>query len=302
MSEQNKTDKIEEREDHEGKIVLIPQGAVEHRIRTIASTIHIARKYKRPLEVIWHSNDLLPASSDRLFTLLPRVTQENITIRQGVMRDKIINSPPSNENLFLTWPFVTFRYDRHLSKRHVERLLRDDRNQLDQIFANRDEKLLISTDQNWGNFPYMYDALEATVEVNNVLLSRMSSWKGNVIGVHINRTIGPKSSFQESPIELFIKRMQEMVESDPTIQFFIATTSKDERERLATLFRDRIFVPHSAADVYSLKGTIQSLGELLALSHTRKILTTPDSVYSQVASEIGRIPIEALSIYSNPVT
>lgn len=276
-------------------IVLVPQGSIEHRIRTIASTIYIARRCGRQLEIIWHSSDLLPASSDRLFTLLPQVAQDGITIRQGTWLDKVIHNPPSKGNLFLTWPLVAFRFDRTLSHSRVVKLLSEDEDKLDEILANHEEKLLISTNQTWGNFPFMYDALEATVEVNNVLLSRMSSWRGNVVGVHIHRS--SSSSLQESPIELFIKRMQEMIVSDPTVQFFIATTSKDERERLATLYRDRIFVPHSAADFYSIKGSIQSLGELLALSHTNKILTTPNSTYAQVASEIGNIPLEELSVF-----
>ena len=127
----------------------------------------------------------------------------------------------------------------------------------------------------------------------------MASWKNSVVGVHINRRANSRSTFNECPIELFIKRMQEMIEADRETNFYIATTSKDERERLATIFRERVYVPHSVADPDTLKGVIQSLGELLALSHCDRILTTPESNYSQVASELGNVPLETLSIYAN---
>ena len=105
---------------------------------------------------------------------------------------------------------------------------------------------------------------------------------------------------QDSPIELFIKRMYEMVVADPGTSFFVTTTSHDERERLQTLYSSRIIAPSSMSDGTSVDGLIEIYGDLLALSQTTKILTTPNSAYSAVASTMGHIRSEALSIYSSP--
>ncbi|MDO5017256.1 MAG: hypothetical protein Q4E10_02700 [Porphyromonas sp.] len=280
-------------------ITLVPVGGIACRIRTIASMIYLAEKYQRPLEILWHSGELMPLPTDRLFTLVPRLQGKRITVRQFKRRDHLINTPPMPQNLYLTFPFTSLRYDRVLSPKRVESLLGGQRHNLEEWIKDRDKSLLIATDQPLGKFDNMYEVLEPTVEVNNVLLSSMASWKGRVIGVHINRRINPQTTHNESPIELFIKRMQEMIEQDNDVEFFIATTSKDERERLAAIFRNRVYVPQTATDPHTLKGVIQSLGELLALSHTERILTTPGSNYSQVASEVGDIPLEPLSIYAN---
>lgn len=289
----------EVRNEEQGKtITLLPLGGIASRIRTISSMIYLAERYARPLEIIWKTDDYMTISTDRLFTIAPELAQKGIQLRQAEWIDNILNTPPTSSNFFLSWPFVSLGYDRVLGPKRVEYMLANARAELDGYLKDAEKSLLIATEEGFGRYPHMYDSLETTVEVNNVLLSSMASWRGRVVGVHINRRINPQSIFNESPIELFIRRMQEMIEQDREVAFFIATTSKDERERLATIFRDRVFVPHSVADPHTLKGVIQSTGELLALSHTERILTTPGSNYSKVAADIGRVPIETLSIYT----
>lgn len=280
-------------------ITLVPMGGVASRVRTIASMIYLAEKYRRPLEIIWHTDDEMPVSTDRLFTLVPRLSSKNITLRAYQTSDLLLNMPPMLSNLYLSFLAVSLRYDKVLSGSRLERMLTTNREELEALLKDGDKSLLIATDKSFGNYYRMYDVLESTVEVNNVVLSIMASWKNSVIGIHINRRMNPQTTFNECPIELFIKRMQEIIVADKNTNFYIATTSKDERERLATIFRDRVYVPHSVADPDTLKGVIQSLGQLLALSHCDRILTTPESNYSQVASELGNVPLETLSIYAN---
>lgn len=279
-------------------ITLIPRGGIARRLRTIASMIHLAKTFERPLEILWLTEDSMPVSPDRLFTLVPSLRSLGIHMVQGTWLDRLCSTPPSPSNLFLTFPFTSIRYDRVLSVKHVEQLLESKRRHIETLMEQKDKSLLLATEESLGNYPNMYDAIEPTVEVNNVLLSSMASWSGRVIGVHLNRRINPQSTYRECPIELFIKRMQEMVEADPELHFFIATTSKDERERLATIFHDRVYVPNRVPTTHTLKGVIQSMGELLALSHTDEILTTPGSNYARVAAEIGHVPLETLSIYT----
>lgn len=280
-------------------ITLLPLGGIACRIRTISSMIHIAREYNRPLEILWRTDDYMPVSTDRLFTLKPGLISDNVTMRPMGWTDALLNTPPMPCNFFLSFPFVALGYDKVLGPKRVEYMIAHERAELDDLFRDTEKSILIATGDGLGRFLGMYDILEATVEVNNVLLSSMASWKRRMVGVHINRRINPQTTYSESPIELFIRRMQEMIEADNEISFFIATTSKDERERLATIFHERVFVPHSVADPHTVKGVIQSFGELLALSHTERILTTPGSNYAKVASEIGGLPLETLSIYSS---
>lgn len=289
----------EKKEEVRKGITLVPMGGIASRIRTISSMIHIAKEYQRPLEILWRTDDYMPVSTDRLFTLKPNLASENVVMRQAVWSDSFLNTPPMVSNFFLSFPFVALGYDKVLGPKKIESMIAQNRTELDDLFRDTEKSILVATDEGLGKYLGMYDVLEATVEVNNVQLSSMASWKRRMVGVHINRGINPQTTYSESPIELFIRRMQEMIEADNDVCFYIATTSKDERERLATIFHERVFVPHSVADPHTVKGVIQSFGELLALSHTERILTTPSSNYAKVASDIGGVPLETLSIYAS---
>ena len=43
--------------DPSGKITLVPTGGLGERLRAVASTIALARKHSRPLEIIWFETD-----------------------------------------------------------------------------------------------------------------------------------------------------------------------------------------------------------------------------------------------------
>ncbi|MDO5035853.1 MAG: hypothetical protein Q4D93_02715 [Porphyromonas sp.] len=280
-------------------LTLVPAGSLATRLRVICSAIDQANKAERDIDIIWLVNEDFPTPSDRLFTISPTYINEGVTvtIRQSNWRDTLINTPPSRRNLFITWPFMVFRYQRYFSLRSRE-LPKDFDLNFERLLGRKRESILISSDVPMGpSSSKMYTALEATVEVNNVLRSRMSGWTGNVVGVHINRNV-PEGNIDDCPTELFIRRMQKMIEEDPTVCFFITTNSSDEKERLATLFRERVFMTYSTQEPNSQKGIIEEFGELLALSRTRKILSTMASPSAQVAAEIGDIRLETLSVFT----
>lgn len=279
-------------------IFLIPFGGIARRLQTIASAIVLARQYERPLEIIWFSTDHFQSSAGRLFTLSPKLLDDNITIREATWKDWFINDTPRKTNLWFPAPFVFWRYDRFLSPKKVRQLLVNSPDELHAILMKKDEKVLISTNEALTTKRDMYNVIEPTVEVINSRNSRMSGWPHNVVGIHINRS-SSGGSYTDSPTELFIQRMQSMIEQDTSVSFFVATTSNDERERLKTIFKHRIFTSQSVTDSESQEGIIESYGELIALSCTRRIITTPNSSFSEIAAALTNIPIEQLSIFSS---
>lgn len=280
-----------------GKTSLIPFSGIAKRIRTIASFIEVLKDSEKEAEIIWFRTDSFDCSYSRLFTLSPKLVPSGITIRDSTWKDWLFNDTPRKANFFFPAPFLLFRYDRFLSPRRVSTLLKNNPRELMQYIQAPTDQTLLATNQALTMRRGMYRTIEPTVEVTNIRNSRMSGWTDNVVGIHINRAQSG-SSMHESPTDLFIKKMQSMLESDPTTRFFVATTSMDERERLQTIFGENVFAPFSISAPESEEGIIESFGELLALSHTRKILTTPGSSFSEVAAEIGHIPIEQLSIYN----
>lgn len=292
------------KKDSIGSITIIPLGGVARRIRTIASAIELFNEHpEKPVEILWIPTDDFSAPSERLFTLSPKYVSSHITIREGTWRDRLTNDIPQVRNLFLPAPFVFLRYDHIWGPKRVSELVRSGKEyaaDLRERCLKPGEKILLCTNETLCKCDsQIYRYLVPTVEVTGVRNSRMSGWKDNVVGIHLTRT-RDDNNYAESPTELFIQRMQKMVERDTTTTFFLATTNSDEMERLQTIFRKRVFALHSISEPGSAESAIESYGELLALSHTRMILTTPNSTFSEVASELGRIPLEQLSIYNLP--
>ena len=189
-------------------------------------------------------------------------------------------------------------FDSVLTNDKIKELQAHAPEQLELIFRRRHHRLFIETSMELTRSRDMYSPLLPNIEVINVRNSRLSSWHNNIVGIHIDRD--SSVSMQDSPIELFIKRMHEIVVADPGTSFFVTTTSHNERERLQTLYSSRIISPSSMSDGTSVDGLIEIYGDLIALSQTTKILTTPNSAYSAVASTMGHIRSEVLSIYSSP--
>lgn len=290
------------RKDASGFITLIPYGGVARRVRTIASAIDLfAEKTEKRVEILWFTTDDFSAPSERLFTLSPKYVPEHITIREATTADRITNDVPCRSNLFLSAPFVFVKYDLILPPSKVTGLVTEGKEYaaaLREVCSKYGERVLMSTNETLTKRDSrIYRYLVPTVEVTGVRNSRMSGWHENVVGVHLSRS-NDANSYAESPTELFIQRMQKMIERDPTTSFFLATTDSDEMERLQTIFRNRVFAIHSISEPGSPENAIESYGELLALSHTRMILTTPNSTFSEVASEMGRVPMEQLSIFN----
>lgn len=284
--------------DPAGKITLVPRGSLGERLRAVASTIAVARKYVRPLEIIWFQTEDFEAPSNRLFTLDPQMGRESITIRDAKWSDWLYNRYPDKGNAWLSMPYLLLSYDNILTDKKIKELKKESPDKLDQIFRKRHCRLFIQTGLELARERNMYAPLLPNIEVINVRNSRLSSWHNNIVGIHIDRDSA--LSMQDSPIELFIKRMHEIVVADQTTSFFVTTTSHDERERLQTLYSSRIVAPSSMSDGTSVEGLIEIFGDLLALSQTVQILTTPNSAYTEVAAAIGHVRSEALSIYSSP--
>lgn len=278
------------------RLTLVPIGGLTDRLKVIASAITIALKAEREMEIIWFSDESLYCPSYRLFTLAPALTEAGITIREATAKDWFLNDRPCTGNGFLSYPFILFRYDRCISPGEIEHVSRTAPERLQDYFRGR-ERILLTSSTSFGDHTQMFKDLEATVEVKNAFRSNLSGWTHNVVGVHLDAS-QRQDGHTHSPIELFIKRMQGMIEDDPGVAFFIASDMLEERERLSVIFSGRILMPHTLSSMDTPKGCINAFGELLALAQTKHILSTKGGSFAQVASLIGDVPLETLSIYS----
>lgn len=119
---------------------------------------------------------------------------------------------------------------------------------------------------------------------------------GHTVGVHVRRT-DHTEAIENSPLSLFVERMQRELGADDKTVFFVATDDAGVKEELRAAFPAErlIFNEKGIIDRDSKEGLADAFVEMLALSKCRKILGSYNSTFSLLPSYIGDIPLEVVS-------
>jgi len=115
----------------------------------------------------------------------------------------------------------------------------------------------------------------------------------NIIGVHIRRTDNRLA--KQSKTECFVERMEEEIQNNPGVCFYLATDDWDEQRRMQERFGSRILTQQNKILERSSKaGMHSSIIDLICLSKTTRILGSRSSVFTKLAAEYGKIPLEIM--------
>lgn len=121
----------------------------------------------------------------------------------------------------------------------------------------------------------------------------MCDFGTNTIGVHIRRTDNGWAT-EYSPLGLFTKKVEEEIDSDHTTKIFLATDSSEIKRMFVRKYAERVVTRFNNSPRYTLKGEVDGLIDLLLLSKTKKVYGSFRSSFSDLASQIGKCPIEIL--------
>jgi hypothetical protein len=119
------------------------------------------------------------------------------------------------------------------------------------------------------------------------------SFTPSTVGIHVRR--GDHSlSIAESPVELFEKRMKELVATQPATTFFLATDDAEVKVRLAQTFGDRILTRNVGCRRDRLDGIVNAVVDLYALARTPRILGSYQSSFGATAHYMSNNEFEIL--------
>lgn len=111
------------------------------------------------------------------------------------------------------------------------------------------------------------------------------------VGVHIRRT-DHVVAIANSHTEDFVERMNQEIEKNSQVKFFLATDDSREEERITGIFGDRISVQRNRDLRRSSKqGMHNSIIDCLCLSRAQYILGSQRSIFSKVSAELNKIPL-----------
>lgn len=265
---------------------LIPIGGLANRFYAITSAIAFCRDQQATLRVVWFKDWGMGADFHSLFTLAETVADVNII---DARRTDFPFDRPRKKNLWLPGLFQRASFDTRLSEQDVY--------DLGERFVD------VLTDARKGYFvqfrPFykkggIISDLQPIRSLQDRIAERIRDFAPHTVGVHIRRSDNA-GAIQKSPIELFIEKMRLEIEADPSVRFYIASDSSEEKRTLIDLFGDRIITILDEVRRDTQNGIEEAVVELYALSHTSRIYGSHESSYSTLAALISTIELQVLT-------
>ena len=241
-------------------ITLKPVGGLGNRMKVLSSAISLQKDRGDQLSIIWDQSHVLNCPFDSLFVIPNDVSVKNIKygkirrVRRMIYR-------------FLKLKHVeALRYDLILDNHAVFKK----RYQGSEIADYRKVKdIYIETYEAFykvGQMNFFDFNPEVMVKADSI--SRQFS--ESTIGIHIRRGDHPTAR-KESPMHAFIRIMEDEIERNDHVSFFLATDSEGAEVKLRGKFENRIhFNDQKVNNRTSREGVMDALVDMLCLSRTKK--------------------------------
>lgn len=270
-------------------LTLVPIGGLANRFYAITSAIAFCQDYNLKLKVIWFKDKGMGADFHSLFELSEDVNKSNIEIIDAKWYHYIYDRP-RKKNLWLPSLWQQAIFDQIL----LEKDAYNKEITCSQKLQDKNNSYLVAF------YPIctkegMLHLLSPKLYIREKIEYYKSLFGENIIGIHIRRTDNVLS-INRSPLDLYIKVMNDSIKNESNIKFYVASDSKEEKEKLKTIFRDKVYSLDCISNRNSKEGIVDAIIELYLLSSTKKIYGSFASTYSTLAADLSNIKCHIMSI------
>lgn len=255
-------------------LIFEPLAGLCNRMRSLNSALALAESQGRKLHVIWEINRDLNCRLENLFQVPHGITS--------------LSQPRSSRlgrhlrKLYLA-STCSLRLDEKTTKQWI-----DEGRSFEEELV-RLPRLAIASCEAFGQRNSTFERFVPTP----ALQAKIERYRdaGNLVGVHIRRTDSQKS-IAVSSTQRFLELMQQEVDADHQVRFFVATDSPEEEQQLRQRFPQRI-VTHAkqTLDRNDPRGIQDAVVDLYALANCRKLIGSYWSSFSDVAAQIRGIDL-----------
>lgn len=269
-------------------IIVSPLAGLGNRLYAFASAYEISKRHQRKLLVLW--------SNDGSFAV-------NMKDVLDVPKDiKVINV---TENSFIKAPLrvVFSKIVFWACKRNHKIYNIDDEKVLTHDDIQNHTIALAEQDAAWYFRTWMSLIPEAEIDYHCIRPSESVKKRGaqlfdriqsGTYGIHIRRA-DHVESIANSPLELFEKKIEEILEKEKNATFYLATDDPETKQILRKKYGECILIHEQAVISRKSKaGCIDAAVEMFALSKCKKIYGSYKSTYSQLAAFIGGTELEVI--------
>ncbi len=283
-------------------IVVCPQAGLGNRMRVISSFIHMKERVGADLQVLWLPDAGLNAELYDIFKENPhfRVIENKKRFQPLLIRRGLLN----HSNPLLR---KTSRAYNHLIKGAVKvdgfieqddmakgyRFVEDKIKIHNTVFVNTSNEII--------DYPEGLQTFEPSTQVEDRMKETLAKFDQSTIGFHIRRT-DHKIAIKNSPVALFVDKMEYYLSLSEETKFFLATDDLKVEEELKSKFRDKCITHKKVFGRNSKAGIIDAAAEMYLLSNTKKIYGSYWSSFSIIAAKLSGIEYEILQVGKPEIT
>lgn len=259
-------------------LTIIPQGGLCNRMRSIDAAIALSIAANTKLIVQWHKDPGLNAEFTDLFEM-PDVISRLDTLDYNGRFAQLRKS--TRKRLYRVL------FDQYFSEKELMRYIASGG---DLTGLVNKKSICIAACNRFYESKFCNIHLKPVSEILDTVSDIIPESK-DIVGVHIRRS-DHKVAIDRSPMMLFEKEMQQVINENDNARFFVATDSSETEDSLLRLFPDRIIVhkksTYDRGDTMAIK---DALIDLYCLSRTSKIIGSYSSSFSEEAGLIGGIEV-----------
>lgn len=269
------------------KMIFVPAGGVANRVRATLSAIALAEAAGVELKIIWFRDWALHAAFRDLF--VPERLPAGVRIVEASAVDLLVYDRPRRKNFHVPAWFQRRMFRSCLYEHQADGLRQSG---FDFLRWARQGKVYMAA--YLAFYPYTPDLLHAVFrpvpEIAEEIGRRCALFPPYTVGVHIRRTDNALS-IEHSPLELFFECLDRELAEHPGLGIYLATDSEDVKREMRARYAGRLICAGSKADRSTTEGIREGIADLWTLSRTRKVYGSFHSSFSELAAELGGIPL-----------
>lgn len=269
-------------------IIFVPVGGLANRMRAIASAIALAQDTHTNLRVIWYKDQGLNLSFKEIFCPL---RLPGVELRDASFGDLLLHDRPRKKNLYVPYLFQMMRFRKCLYEDEVSKIQRTGFDFKGWVGSHN--VYIASHDSFYPSGTDLSELFKPVDPIQKRIQEQLLLFNDSTIGIHIRRT-DHAVSISESPTELFIEAMEKEMSRDPQTRFYVATDSEEDKDSLMKKFGGSVITSANQASRNTRAGIEEAVADLFLLAKTKKILGSLQSSFSEIAAQLGHIPLIVL--------
>lgn len=274
----------------ENSLTLVPIGGLANRLYAIASAIAFCKERGISLKVIWFKDKGMGANFHSILALSKET--ENVEIIDAGWKEWFYDRP-RKKNFWLPYLWQRLAFGERIYEKAINRGFSSD--ELAKTFEKHKSVYIVHYCLFYDR-PDLLKSLHPVESIRRRIEERIHAFSldKQVIGIHIRRGDHIRSRLN-SPLSLFINKIEEEIEKNPDACFYVASDDYEEKNKLKERFGDRIITLFDKVERDNEKGIADAMVELYTLSSMKKIYGSLASTYSLLAARLSGITIEVLS-------